>query len=78
MRLPGTIITNISTGGVAVGNLVDNSNFIAGTKVQLLLVSGQVTVDRASTNTATATAQNVKFLAPTEAYASPTVQQRVF
>ena len=67
----GTIITNISTGGVAVGNLVDNANFIAGTKVTVI-GSGQVTVDRASTNTATATAQNVKFLAPTEAYASPT------
>ena len=66
-----TTITNISTGGVTVGNLVDNANFIAGTKVTVV-GSGQVTVDRASTNTATATAQNVKFLTPTEAYASPT------
>ena len=66
-----TTITNISTGGVAVGNLVDNANFTAGTKVTVV-GSGQVTVDRASTNTATATAQNVKFLTPTEAYASPT------
>jgi len=66
-----TTITNISTGGVSVGNLVDNVNFIAGTKVTVV-GSGQVTVDRASTNTATATAQNVKFLTPTEAYASPT------
>ena len=71
-----TIITNISTGGVAVGNLVDNINFIAGTKVTVI-GSGQVTVDRASTNTATATAQNVKFLAPTEAYASPSATKSI-
>ena len=71
-----TIITNISTGGVSVGNLVDNSNFIAGTKVTVI-GSGQVTVDRASTNTATATAQNVKFLAATEAYASPSATKSI-
>ena len=65
-----TTITGISTSGVAVGSLVDNTNFIAGSKVQVIGV-GQVTVNRASTNTAAATAQNVKFLAPTEAYASP-------
>ena len=64
-------ITGISTAGVSVSDLVDNSNFIAGAKVQVIGV-GQVTVNRASTNTAAATAQNVKFLAPTEAYASPT------
>ena len=72
----GTTITNISTGGVAVGNLVDNANFIAGTKVTVI-GSGQVTVDRASTNTATATGQNVKFLAPTEAYASPSATKSI-
>jgi hypothetical protein len=66
----GTTITGISTAGVSVSDLVDNSNFIAGSKVQVIGV-GQVTVNRASTNTAAATAQNVKFLAPTEAYASP-------
>ena len=71
-----TIITNISTGGVSVGNLVDNTNFIAGTKVTVV-GSGQVTVDRASTNTAAATAQNVKFLTATEAYASPSATKSI-
>jgi len=66
-----TTITNISTGGVAVGNLVDNANFTAGTKVTVV-GSGQVTVNRASTNTATATAQNVKFLTANDVYSSPT------
>ena len=66
-----TTITNISTGGVAVGNLVDNANFTAGTKVTVV-GSGQVTVNRASTNTATATAQNVKFLTANAVYSSPT------
>ena len=66
----GTTITGISTAGVSVSDLVDNSNFIAGSKVQVIGV-GQVTVNRASTNTGAATAQNGKFLAPTEAYASP-------
>ena len=67
----GTTITGISTAGVAVNDLVDNANFTAGSKVQVIGV-GQVTVNRASTNTAAATAQNVKFLTPTEAYSSPT------
>ena len=66
----GTTITGISTAGVAVNDLVDNTNFIAGSKVQVIGV-GQVTVNRTSTNTATATGQNVKFLTATEAYASP-------
>ena len=66
----GTTITGISTAGVAVNDLVDNTNFIAGSKVQVIGV-GQVTVDRASTNTASATGQNVKFLSKTEVYQSP-------
>ena len=72
----GTIITNISTGGVAVGNLVDNANFIAGTKVTVI-GSGQVTVDRASTNTATATGQNVKFLTANDVYTSPSATKSI-
>ena len=72
----GTTITGISTAGVSVSDLVDNSNFIAGSKVQVIGV-GQVTVNRASTNTAAATAQNVKFLAPTEAYASPSATKSI-
>jgi len=63
-------ITGISTSGVSVGSLIDNSNYIAGSKVSVLGV-GQVTVDRASTNTSSATGQNVKFLTKTEVYSSP-------
>ena len=32
----GTTITGISTAGVSVSDLVDNSNFIAGSKVQVI------------------------------------------
>ena len=72
----GTTITGISTAGVAVNDLVDNTHFIAGSKVQVIGV-GQVTVNRASTNTATATGQNVKFLTATEAYASPSATKSI-
>ena len=72
----GTTITGISTAGVAVNDLVDNAHFIAGSKVQIIGV-GQVTVNRASTNTATATGQNVKFLTATEAYASPSATKSI-
>ena len=64
-----TTITGISTSGVAVGSLVDNINFIAGSKVSVIGV-GQVTVDRASTNTSGTSSQNVKFLTSTDAYQS--------
>ena len=69
-------ITGISTGGVAVGDLVDNTNHIAGTKVTAVGV-GQVTVDRASTNTASATGQIVKFLTPTDVYTSPSATKSI-
>ena len=69
-------ITGISTGGVAVGDLVDNTNHIAGTKVTVVGV-GQVTVDRASTNTASATSQTVKFLTPTNVYSSPSATKSI-
>ena len=63
------LITGISTTSVAVNDLVDNSNYILGTKVSSIGVSS-VTCDRNSTNTAAATAQSVKFLGPTTCYAS--------
>jgi len=69
-------ITGISTGGVAVGDLVDNTNHIAGTKVTAVGV-GQVTVDRNSTNTASATSQTVKFLTPTDVYTSPSATKSI-
>ena len=63
-------ITGISTGAVIVGDLIDNQHYIAGSKVSVIGV-GQVTVDRASTNTASATGQSIKFLSKTEVYQSP-------
>ena len=71
-----TIITGISTVGVAVSDLVVNSNFIAGTKVTEIGASA-VTVDRTSTNTSSTTGQNVKFLGPTTAYTSAAATKSV-
>jgi hypothetical protein len=62
-------ITGISTVGVAVSDLVDNSNFIAGTKVTEIGI-GTVTVDRVSTNEAAASSQIVKFMGMTTSYTS--------
>lgn len=67
------LITGISTTNVAANDLVDNGNFILGTKVSSVGAS-QVICDRDSTNTAAATAQNVKFLGVTTAYASTGVK----
>ena len=64
------LITGISTTGVNLGDLIDNGNYIAGTKVSTV-GAGQVIVDRDSTNTASATSQIVKFLQPTVLYTSP-------
>ena len=64
------LITGISTTGVSLDDLIDNGNYIAGTKVSSIGVS-QVVVDRDSTNTASATSQTVKFLQPTILYTSP-------
>tara|TARA_B100000925_G_scaffold147419_1_gene110460 strand:+ start:424 stop:957 length:534 start_codon:yes stop_codon:yes gene_type:complete len=65
-----TAITGISTVGVSVGDLVDNQHFLGNAKVSVIGV-GQVTVDTASTNQVSATAQVVRFLTPTTAYTSP-------
>ena len=64
------LITGISTTGVVVGDIVDTGNYIAGTKVSSIGVSS-VTVDRDSTNTASATSQTVKFMQPQVLYTSP-------
>ncbi len=63
------LITGISTTSVAVNDLVDNSNYILGTKVSSVGAS-QVVVNRDSTNDTAATSQTVKFLGPTTAYTS--------
>ena len=58
--ITSTIITGISTAGVAVGYLVDNGNFIGGAKVSVI-GAGQVTVDSTSTNTSSTTTQTVNW-----------------
>jgi hypothetical protein len=70
------LITGISTTSVSVGDLIDNANFIAGTKVSTI-GSGQVTADRSSTNTAAASSQNVKFLGVTTVYTSPSATKSI-
>ena len=63
------LITGISTTNVTVGDLVDNGQFIAGTKVSSIGVNS-TTCDRDSTNTVAASSQNVKYLGLTTAYTS--------
>ena len=62
-------ITGISTVDVAVNDLVDNSNYIMGTKVSSI-GAAEVVCDRDSTNTAATSSQSVKFLGPTTSYTS--------
>jgi len=64
------LITGISTVGIAVSDLVDNTNFIAGSKVSSI-GAAQVVVDRDSTNEAATSSQTVRFLGVTTAYTSP-------
>ena len=61
------IITGISTVGISSGYLVENSNYIYGTRVDRVDVN-KVYVDRDSTNTSAASNQSVKFLGLTSAY----------
>ena len=63
------LITGISTSGVSVGDLIDNANYIAGTKVATIGAS-LVTADRDSTNSGAASSQIVKFLGMTTAFTS--------
>ena len=64
------LITGITTTNVTVGDLVQNTNYIAGTKVASIVSTSSVTADRDSTNTTAATSQTVKFLGLTTAYTS--------
>ena len=63
------LITGISTTNVSVGDIVDNGQFIAGTKVSSIGVNS-TTCDRDSTNTTAVTTQNVKYLGLTSCYTS--------
>ena len=62
-------ITGISTVGLAVSSFVDNQHYIAGTKVSSIGVNEAI-ADRDSTNTASASSQNIKFLGVTTCYTS--------
>ena len=70
-----TTITVTAITGIGVSFLVDNQNFVAGTRVHSTLpVSGgvgTVFTDKNSTNTSSATGQVARFLGPTTAYTSP-------
>ena len=74
--ITSTIITGISTVGVAVSDLVVNTNFIAGTKITEIGASS-VTVDRTSSNTAATSSQTVRFLGPTTAYTSASATKSI-
>ena len=66
------LISGVSTTGLTAGDLVDNQHYIAGTKILNFGNSpSQVVCDRLSVNTASASGQSVKFLAPNNVYQSP-------
>ena len=72
----GTSITVTANTGIGVSDLVDNSNFLAGTRVKQ--ISGTtIYTDRLSTNTASATSQVVKFLGVTTAYTSASATKSI-
>ena len=76
-----TAITVTALTGIGVSFLVDNQNFVAGTRVHSTLpVSGgvgTVFTDKNSTNTASASSQIVKYLGPTTAYTSPSATKSI-
>ena len=67
--IASTAITVTAATGIGVSDLVDNINFIAGTRVHSI-VGTKVYVDRESSNTASAASQFVNFLGVTTAYTS--------
>ena len=69
-------IAGISTALVEIGNLIDNANFIAGTKVESVGVNS-ITADRDSTNDAAASSQSVSFLGVTTVYSSPAATKSI-
>ena len=71
-----TAITVTANTGIGVSFLVDNANFIAGTKVHSI-DGTTIYVDKSSTNTASASGQVVKFLGPTTAYTSPSATKSI-
>ena len=63
------LITGISTNLIAVGDIIDNQNYIAGTKVSSIGVNS-TTCDRDSTNTAASSSQSINYLGVTTVYTS--------
>ena len=61
-----TIITGISTDGIAVGDMVRNVHFRGGAKVAYI-DAGQVRLDKTSTNITAVSSQSVSFLGVTTA-----------
>ena len=64
-----TEITVTANTGIGVSDLVDNTNFLAGTKVKQI-DGTTIYTDRNSTNDAAATNQIIKFLGVTTSYIS--------
>ena len=71
-----TQITVTANTGIGVSDLVDNGNFIAGTRVAQI-DGTTIFTDRNSTNTASATSQTVRFLGPMTAYTSPSATKSI-
>lgn len=71
-----TAIVVTANTGIGVSFLVDNQNFIAGTKVHSI-VGTTIYVDRNSTNNVSASSQMVRFLGPTTAYTSPSATKTI-
>ena len=71
-------LSGISTVGISTGDIVDNANYIAGTKVTGFgATAGTVTVDRVSTNSAAVSSSSVSFLGVTSCYTSPAATKSI-
>ena len=71
-------LSGISTVGISTGDIVDNANYIAGTKVTGFgATAGTVTVDRVSTNSAAVSSASVSFLGVTSCYTSPAATKSI-
>ena len=72
----GTSITVTANTGIGVSDLIDNQNFIAGTRVAQI-DGTTIYADRDSTNTSSATSQTIRFLGPTTSYTSPAATKSI-
>ena len=71
-------ISGVSTVGISTGDIVDNANYIAGTKVTGFgATAGTVTVGRVSTNSAAVSSASVSFLGVTSCYTSPAATKSI-